>query len=216
MSAWIPVVTHLTVSDVLQGKKRFIIFFIPSPLPYLSLATDFQQLHWLSSPRHVQRMRFGRNRNVILVIVAVVGGFPLLISESNGFTSNSLILLPPSSPSAITTTSVHFLHLLNNGNRISQKRLLAEHGASSHPKQYSHWDGFLIPSSLRPKQQQEQHDHVTTLDKTFVVGFIGLFGAILYKFVTNSSPGSWRYFLAGGLCAASSHAIPTPIDVIKV
>jgi hypothetical protein len=36
------------------------------------------------------------------------------------------------------------------------------------------------------------------------------------KFIMSSSPGSWRYFLAGGLCAASSHALPTPIDVVKV
>jgi hypothetical protein len=25
----------------------------------------------------------------------------------------------------------------------------------------------------------------------------------------------WRYFLAGGLCAATSHGITTPIDVVK-
>jgi hypothetical protein len=189
-------------------------------LHILLVATVFQQLQRLSSPRHVHRMRFGRkNRNIILlVLVAVVGGFPLLISESYGFTSNSLILLPSSSSSATTTTSVHLLHHLNP-NRITQKRSLAEHDALSHPKQSSPWDGFLMPSSLqlRPKQEQSpHHDHITSLDKTFVVGFIGLFGGMLYKFVTTSSPGSWRYFLAGGLCAASSHAIPTPIDVIKV
>lgn len=28
--------------------------------------------------------------------------------------------------------------------------------------------------------------------------------------------GGWRYFLAGGVCASTSHAIATPIDVIKV
>jgi len=27
--------------------------------------------------------------------------------------------------------------------------------------------------------------------------------------------GSWRYFLAGGLCASVSHAVTTPIDVVK-
>ena len=30
-----------------------------------------------------------------------------------------------------------------------------------------------------------------------------------------SPPGSWRYFLAGGLCASVSHAVTTPIDVVK-
>ncbi len=31
-----------------------------------------------------------------------------------------------------------------------------------------------------------------------------------------SGPGQWRYYLAGGMCAAISHAITTPVDVIKV
>ena len=31
-----------------------------------------------------------------------------------------------------------------------------------------------------------------------------------------SGPGSWRYFAAGGICAATSHAVTTPIDVVKV
>ena len=31
-----------------------------------------------------------------------------------------------------------------------------------------------------------------------------------------SGPGQWRYYLAGGICAAISHAITTPVDVIKV
>ena len=31
-----------------------------------------------------------------------------------------------------------------------------------------------------------------------------------------SGPGQWRYYLAGGICAAISHGITTPVDVIKV
>lgn len=38
------------------------------------------------------------------------------------------------------------------------------------------------------------------------------FGALL----SVSGPGAWRYFLAGGICAATSHAVATPIDVVKV
>ena len=30
-----------------------------------------------------------------------------------------------------------------------------------------------------------------------------------------SGPGSWRYYAAGGICAAFSHGITTPIDVVK-
>lgn len=31
-----------------------------------------------------------------------------------------------------------------------------------------------------------------------------------------SGPGCWRYYLAGGICASTSHAMTTPIDVVKV
>jgi hypothetical protein len=153
----------------------------------------------------------------LVLVTVVVGG--LLISESYGFSSKTSILSVSSSLSSPTrtrtTATIHPLNLIN-ANLIPEKRKWAQHGgALSHPKQFSPCDNILIPSSLRPNQQP-YHDHITTLDKTFVIGFIGMFGAILYKFVTNSSPGSWRYFLSGGLCAASSHAIPTPIDVIKV
>jgi len=59
------------------------------------------------------------------------------------------------------------------------------------------------------------HDHVTALDEVVV----GLFStaALLgfYGLITYSGQGSWRYFLAGGVCAATSHAISTPIDVVK-
>jgi len=33
--------------------------------------------------------------------------------------------------------------------------------------------------------------------------------------VILSGPGAWRYYLAGGICAAFSHSFTTPIDVIK-
>jgi hypothetical protein len=33
--------------------------------------------------------------------------------------------------------------------------------------------------------------------------------------VKLSGPGAWRYYLAGGICAAASHAFPVPIDVVK-
>jgi solute carrier family 25 phosphate transporter 3 len=41
---------------------------------------------------------------------------------------------------------------------------------------------------------------------------VSMFFAVL---VSASGPGAWRYYLAGGLCAAISHSIPVPIDVVK-
>lgn len=34
--------------------------------------------------------------------------------------------------------------------------------------------------------------------------------------IAISGPGAWRYYLAGGICAAFSHTVATPVDVIKV
>jgi hypothetical protein len=160
-------------------------------------------------------MRFGGDKNsTLFVLVAVVTGFPLLIWESHGFASRASLLPSSSTLTRRIETTAAPLHLLN-ANRITEKQKFSPHCELSHPKQSSSWDNFMIPLSERPNQQQ-LHDHITKLDKILVAGFIGIFGATLYQFVTSSSPGSWRYFLAGGLCAASSHAIPTPIDVIKV
>lgn len=38
---------------------------------------------------------------------------------------------------------------------------------------------------------------------------------MLWLLIAASGPGAWRYYLAGGLCAAVSHTIPTPIDCVK-
>lgn len=66
-----------------------------------------------------------------------------------------------------------------------------------------------LPSS--PKQQNLRVDTiaiVATVSAAFLAALIGLLSA--------SGPGGWRYYLAGGMCAAISHAIATPIDVVKV
>lgn len=52
--------------------------------------------------------------------------------------------------------------------------------------------------------------------KALLAGIVSAGALGFYALLTMSSPGSWRYFVAGGICAATSHSIPTPIDVIKV
>jgi hypothetical protein len=147
-----------------------------------------------------------------IYVAVILCGF--LTCESTGFVSTTTA---KSTRSSVLISKPQPLHLLNV-NRIQKKRKAAEHSALSHPaggRHHRQWDNFLIPPiALKPSNQH--HDHISALDKTLVLGSIGAFGVLLYKFVMASSPGSWRYFLAGGLCAASSHAIPTPVDVIKV
>jgi hypothetical protein len=43
----------------------------------------------------------------------------------------------------------------------------------------------------------------------------GLAGMIFLLISKSAIEGSWRYFAAGGICASFSHAVATPIDVIK-
>lgn len=60
-----------------------------------------------------------------------------------------------------------------------------------------------------------EHNEINALDKFVMAG--ALVAAILSAYsVTMMAPGSWRFFAAGAICAATSHAIPTPIDVVKV
>lgn len=64
-------------------------------------------------------------------------------------------------------------------------------------------------------KKEEPTDHVTLADKLSMAG-MGLTVILSFSLLLlMSGPGAWRFFLAGGLCAATSHAIPTPIDVVK-
>lgn len=56
---------------------------------------------------------------------------------------------------------------------------------------------------------------MTTVDKIRIATVLGCAMSAVLAIVLKSSPGSWRFFLAGGLCAAISHTIPTPVDVVK-
>lgn len=82
----------------------------------------------------------------------------------------------------------------------------------SHIMSHISWKEVLVPSNIAPI---EPHDRITPQD----VGIIGLalsISMLLFaKLVSMSGPGAWRYYLAGGLCASFSHAIPVPIDVVK-
>jgi solute carrier family 25 (mitochondrial phosphate transporter), member 3 len=60
------------------------------------------------------------------------------------------------------------------------------------------------------------HSMITRNDKVVlasaamatVVAFVALLSA-------SGANGAWRYYLAGGICAATSHAVPVPVDVVK-
>lgn len=73
------------------------------------------------------------------------------------------------------------------------------------------WDNVLVPSSTT----SAAHTEITAVDRLGIAIFASCSISAVLAIILKS-PGSWRFFLAGGLCAAISHTIPTPVDVIKV
>lgn len=55
----------------------------------------------------------------------------------------------------------------------------------------------------------------TMRERVMALGTVSAAAAAFLAIVMISGAGAWRYFLAGGLCAAFSHSITTPIDVVK-
>lgn len=72
------------------------------------------------------------------------------------------------------------------------------------------WDNVIVPSSTT----SAAHTEITAVDRLGIAIFAGCSISAALAILLKS-PGSWRFFLAGGLCAAISHTIPTPVDVIK-
>ena len=60
------------------------------------------------------------------------------------------------------------------------------------------------------------HDRITRVDQAVIVGTSIIAILVCAGVLSASGPGGWRYYLAGGICAATAHAIATPIDVVKV
>ena len=52
--------------------------------------------------------------------------------------------------------------------------------------------------------------------RAFLARVSVLFAVLVLAVLQISPSGAWRYYLAGGICASTSHAITTPIDVVKV
>ena len=64
---------------------------------------------------------------------------------------------------------------------------------------------------------QQQSVKTRPMNDYLAIAGITLFVSLAVGTVlSHSPPGCWRYYLAGGICASTSHAITTPIDVVKV
>lgn len=71
-----------------------------------------------------------------------------------------------------------------------------------------------LPSSYLESKSPER-----SMNRDTIVAIVTVSAALLltlFGLLSASGPGGWRYYVAGGTCAAISHAIATPIDVVKV
>ena len=78
--------------------------------------------------------------------------------------------------------------------------------------------GHTLSSIVAPSTSTTAtaHTNMSIVEKIQLGTALGCAISAFLAIVLKSSPGSWRFFLAGGLCAAISHTIPTPVDVVKV
>ena len=71
-------------------------------------------------------------------------------------------------------------------------------------------------NEINESETPPENESISSADKIIFAGSTIFAFSSLLGLLAMSSTGSWRYFLAGGICAAVSHSIPTPVDVVKV
>lgn len=74
----------------------------------------------------------------------------------------------------------------------------------------------LDPNGTVQIQQNTEQPKRRPNDKVAIAGITLFLSLAVGAVLKCSPPGCWRYYLAGGICASTSHAITTPIDVVKV
>jgi solute carrier family 25 phosphate transporter 3 len=74
------------------------------------------------------------------------------------------------------------------------------------------WREILDPA-IEPGEGDDFH--LTARDLGVVVLITTGISALMATMIIMSGTGAWRYYFAGGACAAVSHTIPVPVDVVK-
>ena len=160
---------------------------------------------------------FSKKALSILLVIFLVIGTPL-VESFNGrqFSKRPAVDFPrprKSQPISFGAKPLSY-SLEKDVDRLGQRNIIVN-GDTPHHKSPSYGE-LHSESQITVAQQDAVHDHITTKDKSIItvttmaaaLGFIGLLKA--------TGPEGWRFFLAGGICAATSHAITNPIDVVKV
>jgi hypothetical protein len=160
------------------------------------MRSSYRKAVALSSPRRRQHSSPKLHFGALLIIVLAC--FPLVSAFSSSPSVRSPLFSTPSRP---VFTDVRSIGINNKGVSCSRRSLLA-----LFTKRKSSSNEFDLFPNIE----------VSTTDKLLLVVMTALMLFGLGELMSISGQGSWRYFLAGGICASTSHAITTPIDVVKV
>jgi hypothetical protein len=88
--------------------------------------------------------------------------------------------------------------------RFDQVDLHGGDDSTSAGEQQISWDLVLNDTPVHEHMSRKDQILLALVSVGSILAFTGL--------ITFSGRGAWRYFLAGGICAAASHTIPVPID----
>ena len=139
--------------------------------------------------------------------------FSLISSPSSSTSTSALRLTGKQSEETIqvngdTTTE-------NDGSQAHEKNEISEsHEASEYPLVKT--DLASVSTNNLDKKSETSDAVARKRDRNFLAKVTVLFSVVVFSLLKMSPSGSWRYYLAGGICASTSHAITTPIDVVKV
>jgi len=138
------------------------------------------------------------------------------VSPAEGVARNSCL---GSTGSTTPCKKKYPLHILNvQSNKVGgDSSVTLRHAADAAPATPPPDSGEIEINGGTESSTAAEHaqNKITSADKvviwTALVGIASAFAAV----IKISGPGAWRYYAAGGICAAVSHGITTPIDVVK-
>ena len=156
-------------------------------------------------------------RAIIAALVLLFVCIPVATAFSSPHHSRSVLFNP-------TRASVYTKYRQSD----ATSRLLSKKDYLFNPTRASVYTNYRqsdATSRLLSKKDYEAHHlfpdffpqvGISPADKALLVAMSVATTLAFAALMSVSGLGAWRYFLAGGICAATSHAITTPIDVVKV
>lgn len=96
-----------------------------------------------------------------------------------------------------------------------------------HQQQVTNWARVVLPPQCGSDEDMDgdgdnqpciielEKTEISTSDKRILVAIAIAMAGLFTYLIRAAGSGVWRYYLAGGICAAVSHLIPVPVDVVK-